>query len=235
MLLTLHTFSGAPRGWRVLMGMTFKGLTPDTRFMSYSDKDHHQPEFLALNPRATVPVLETDTGILRDSIAILAWLDREYPEKPLFGATPAQASEIWQITMECYDYLREGNRQLLTSVFSGDGTVPAEGSAERERLQSAADLVHAECRYLESILSDGRLYLCGDTPGAADAVAFPEIRLMQRAVETKHDLLSALGFAYPPDLYPKVADWKARLNGDPGVAATMPAHWGATPLHRETA
>ena len=103
------------------------------------------------------------------------------------------------------------------------------------RKDTNADLVHAECRYLESILSDGRWYLCGDAPGAADAVAFPEIRLMQRVVETKHDLLSALGFAYPPDLYPKVADWRARLNGDPGVAATIPAHWGATPLHRETA
>ena len=235
MSLKLHIISGAPRGWRVLMGLAFKGLGLEIQLLSFSAKDHHKPEFLSLNPRATIPVLEMETGVLRDSIAILAWLDRAYPEKPLFGATPAQAAEIWQITMECCDYLREGTNQLLSPVFSGDGTVPREGSEERKKLQAAADLVHAECRYLESILADGRLYLGGQGPSAADAVAFPEIRLMQRAVETKHDLLSALGFAYPPDLYPKVADWKARLNDDPAVVATIPSHWGETPLQRKTA
>ncbi len=229
MTLILHTFSGAPRGWRVLLGMSFKGLSPDIRYLNYSEKEHHKPDFLKLNPRATAPTLETKNGALRDSIAILAWLDREYPENPLFGTTPQEAGMIWQTTMECCDYLRKSTDQLLSLVFSSDGSVPAEGSTERDALDTAAELAHAECRFLEDILSDGRLYLCGDLPSAADAVAFPEIRIMQRAVETKHELMSALGFGYPPDLYPKVADWKARLNDDPGVAATMPPHWNAAP------
>ncbi|MGJ8573021.1 MAG: glutathione S-transferase family protein [Hoeflea sp.] len=230
----LHTFSGAPRGWRVLLGLAFKGLKAEIRYMSVSDKDHHTPEFLALNRRATAPVLQTDDGILRDSIAILGWMDRAFPERPLFGANPQQAGEIWQITMECCDYLREANRQLLTQVFTSDGTVPPESSSDRDRFQSAADLLHAECRYLESILSDGRAYLSGNSPGAADAVAFPEIRLVQRAVETKHDLMAALGFSNPAETYPEVANWKARLNANPDVAATMPPHWGKSALHRET-
>lgn len=224
-MLKLHTFSGAPRGWRVLLGLAFKGLEPEVHLMNVQTKDHHTPEFLALNARSTVPVLETVNGILRDSIAILAWLDRAYPDKPLFGTTSAQAGEIWQTTMECCDYLRDANHQLLSKVFSSDGSVPPEGSDARTGLQAAADLLHAECRYLENILSDGRPYLSGDTPGAADAIAFPEIRLIQRAVETKHDLMSAVGFAYPPDHYPLVAGWKARLNDTPNVAATMPPHW----------
>ncbi|MBL4800961.1 MAG: glutathione S-transferase N-terminal domain-containing protein [Emcibacter sp.] len=132
MTLILHTFSGAPRGWRVLLGMSFKGLTPDIRYLNYSEKDHHKPGFLKLNPRATAPTLETKTGVLRDSIAILAWLDREYPEKPLFGATPQEAGIIWQTTTECNDYLRKSTDQLLSLVFSSDGSVPAEGSAERD-------------------------------------------------------------------------------------------------------
>lgn len=227
---TLHIFSGAPPGWRVHLGLAFKGITPEIRRMSNDDKDQHQPEFLALNPRGTAPVLEADGLILRDSIAILAWLDREYPLKPLFGENPQQAAEIWQITMECCEFLRQANHQLLTRVFPGDGTVPDEGSPERMQLQAAADLAHAECRYLEQILSDDRSYLGGETPSAADAVAFPEVRLIQRAVETKHALMSALGFGFPPALYPNVASWKDRLNSDARVAATMPPHWTATPV-----
>ncbi|UYV38393.1 glutathione S-transferase family protein [Rhodobacteraceae bacterium D3-12] len=229
MSLVLHLFSGAPTGWRVHLGLTFKNLAADIRRLSNDDKDQLRPEFLAISPRAKAPVLETETGVVRDSIAILAWLDRAYPENPLFGSTPAQASEIWQITMECCEYLRAANHQLLSRVFPSDGSMPSEGSTERDALQLGAKMAHAECRYLEDILSDGRLYLGGDVPSAADAVAFPEIRLLQRGVETKHALMSAFGFGNPPETYPHTASWKARLNEDPRIAATLPPHWGETP------
>ncbi|MFS8185045.1 glutathione S-transferase family protein [Pseudovibrio denitrificans] len=232
MVLSLYTISGAPRGWRVLLGLVFKGLSADVIYLKASEKEHKQPEFTALNPRATVPVLTSDHGVLRDSIAILAWLDRAYPEKPLFGHSPEVAAEIWQLTMECCDYLREANRQLLVPVFAGDGSSPEAGSDAARQLNAAAELAHAECRYLEGIFSDGRAYLCGDEPSAADAIAFPEVRLIQRAVETKHDLMASLGFMHPPDLYPFVAAWKTRLNEDPRVEATMPTHWQAPqPAH----
>lgn len=235
MTLVLHMFSGAPAGWRVHLGLTFKNLDAEIRTLSNADKDQLLPEFLAISPRAKAPVLETKTGVVRDSIAILAWLDRAHPENPLFGTTPAQAGEIWRITMECCEYLRAANHELLSRVFPSDGSIPDDGSAEREALQLGADMVHAECLYLEDILSNGRLYLGGDAPSAADAVAYPEIRLLQRGAETKHALMSELGLSNPSDLYPNVADWRARLNDDPSVTATLPPHWGETPLKTKPA
>ena len=228
---TLYTFSGAPRGWRVLLGLAFKGIDADIETLSVSDKDHHTSSFLKLNPRATIPVLTFSNIVLRDSIAILAWLDRAYPNRPLFGRSTDEASVIWQISMECCDYLREGTHQILRQVFSSDGHVPDNGSAEHQTLKAGADLVHAECSYLEDLLSDGRTFLAGDSPSAADAIVFPEIRLMQRAVETKNPLMASVGFGYPPDLYPILASWKDRMNAMPEVAATLPDHWQEkTPL-----
>jgi len=211
------------------MGLAFKGLKADIRFISFSESDQFTPEFRAINPRSTVPVLETKDGVLRDSISILAWLDRAYPSIPLFGSTPAQAREIWQITMECCDYLREANRQLLTPVFAGDGTIPKPGSQELTTLRTAAKLAHNECAYLEDILKDGRLYLSGETPGAADAVAFPEIRLLQRAIETKLDLTRELNFTRLSEDYPHVSAWIDKLNKVPAVRATIPTHWKLSP------
>ncbi len=222
---TVYTFSGAPRGWRVLLGLAFKGLDADVRLLSIAGQDHKKPDFLALNPRAKAPVLIAGTTVLRDSIAILAWLDRAYPEHPLFGETADEAATIWQIAMECREYLRKGNQQLLSRAFFTDAIVPAVGSADQEKLMAEAALVHNECGYLEEILSDGRPFLAGDRPTAAEAIAFPEIRLLQRAVETRHDLMNAAGFGYPPDLYPRLASWKNRLNEMPDVEATMPPHW----------
>ena len=222
---TLYQFSGAPRGWRVLLGLAFKGIQADVKNLDYSDRDHHKADFKTLNPRSTVPVLVAGETTLRDSIAILAWLDRAFPEQPLFGNTQEEAALIWQIAMECADYLREANRVLLTLAFSSNGEVPSAGSAAEETLKKGANLMHAECRYLEKLLSDGRPFLAGDRPTAADAVAFPEIRLLQRAVLTKNDMMASVGFGYPPDHYPKTAIWKNRLNQMPEVAATTPPHW----------
>lgn len=227
MTLTLHGFSGAPRVWRVLVALVFKDLAAEYRIMSFADGDHKKPAFLKLNPRGTAPVLETDTGVLSDSIAILGWLDRAYPARPLFGENAADAAEIWQITMEVCDYFREANQQFLTQVFPHSGEVPPGGSDALAALTTAADLINAECLYLDNILSDGRLYLSGKTPGGADAVAYPEARLLQRAIETKAELVAAAGVADLGSTYPNLAAWLARLNGDAKVAATLPAHWNS--------
>ncbi|WP_422375023.1 glutathione S-transferase family protein [Roseibium sp.] len=221
----LYQFSGAPRSWRVRLGLAFKGLDAEIRTLSVSDKDHHKPDFVALNPRSTVPVLVAGETRLRDSIAILAWLDRVHPLAPLFGETPDEAACIWQISMECADYLRAANHALLSQVFSSDGSVPPPESEDRKRLEAAAQLLHAECAYLEELLKDERLFLAGDRPTAADAIAFPEIRLVQRAVMTRNALMATVGFGFPPDRYPKTAEWKDRLNSMPEIAATMPEHW----------
>ncbi len=225
MTITVHTFSGSPRGWRVLLGLAFKDLGWNTNYLSLAQSDHRKPEFLSLNPRHTVPVVEAGGVVLRDSIAILAWLDRQHPEKPLFGNTPCEAADIWQISMECCDYLRDANRQLLTEVFFGDGTVPDRGTGKRQSLQTAVNLVHAELQYLEALLASGRHFLAGDTPSAADAIAYPEVRLLQRAHETKHHMMTTLGFEPPEQTCPQLAAWKLRIEELPGVAATAPAHW----------
>jgi glutathione S-transferase len=49
------------------------------------------PEFLAINPGGTVPVLETDDGTcLSECLAICRYLERLHPEPSLFGSSPRQ-------------------------------------------------------------------------------------------------------------------------------------------------
>ncbi|WP_241482710.1 glutathione S-transferase N-terminal domain-containing protein [Leisingera sp. ANG-M7] len=223
MTLTIHTISGAPRAWRVLAGLALKGLSWDQNVLSASDGEHKREPFLSLNPRGTVPVLEEGGCVIRDSIAALAWLDRAYPERPIFGSSPDEAAEIWQITMEASSYLRDACHAVLAPVLV-QRIAPVPGSPEEAALKTAAEALHRECRWLEGLL-DGRPYLAGDTPSAADAVAFPEIRLIQRAVETRHEVMERLGFGFPPDHYPRLADWKERMSALPGMAKTLPPHW----------
>ncbi len=222
MAILIHTISGAPRPWRVLLGLAFKGLAWEMRLLSASDGDLRSDAFLSINPRGTVPVLESGDVLLRDSIACLAWLDRAYPKPPLFGKTAAASAQIWQQTMETCDYLRDASHELLSRAFSS--TPPAKGSDKYSKLEAGADAMHFECKRLNKALED-RPFLSGSQPSAADAVTFPELRLVQRAVETKHELMSELGFGEPSSLYPALAKWKIRVEEYPGVWETMPPHW----------
>jgi len=94
MTLTLTTISGAQRGCRVLLGLAFKGLTADIKALKLLESEHKKEPFLSINPRGTVPVLESDGVVIRDSVAILAWLDRKFPDKPIFGSTHEEAAQI---------------------------------------------------------------------------------------------------------------------------------------------
>jgi len=224
MTLTVHTVSGAPRPWRVLLGLTFKGLNYETHYLEASQAEHKAPAYLKLNPRGKVPVLEAGSLVLRDSIAILAWLDRRYPDRPLFGETADEAALIWQTTMECCDYLRAAGQNLLFPILVLNEALPAPNSNEMAALVAAGDAMHAECHYLEALL-DGNPFLGGQRPSAADAIAFPEIRLIQRGLERKPEHMAAAGFDNAAALYPRVVEWKARVGALEGVDKTLPIHW----------
>ncbi|OYV31266.1 MAG: glutathione S-transferase, partial [Acidocella sp. 20-61-6] len=54
-----------------------------------------RPEYLALNPAATVPTLVEDNGlVIPDSAVICEYLEDAYPETPLLGRTIAERVEV---------------------------------------------------------------------------------------------------------------------------------------------
>ena len=221
---TIYALSGAPNAWRTLLGFTFKGVDYDVRYLEGSKREHKAPDFLKLNPRGKAPVLEAGDIVVRDSLAILAWMDRAYPERLLFGDAACEAAAIWQAVMECSEYLQPATSGVVFPVFAGDGTAPAEGSAGEEALRAAAAALDAELRVLESVLG-GDAFLFGAAPGAADAVAYPEIGRVQRAIDTKPGAMAAIGYDRFDQRYPRLAAWRDRVAGLPGVDRTVPIHW----------
>jgi len=224
MQITVHTVSGAPRGWRVLLGLTFKGIDYDIRLLEASKGEHKAPDYLALNPRGTVPTIVADDLVLKDSLGTLAWLDRQFPARPLFGETAGQAAAIWQVVFEANDYLRTAINDVFFPLLVKGESFPDPGTEAATATTEAIERLQFECQRLETLL-DGQPYLGGDTASAADAVCFPEIRLIQRAVETKHEDMQAYGMAQLGELYPNLEAWKSRISGLPGYERTTPAHW----------
>ena len=218
MSLEIWTVSGAPSPWRAALGMAFKGLDYDVHLLSAAQKEHKSDAYRAINPRGTVPTVKDGDATLSQSIAILAWLDREYPDAPLFGDTPQDAALIWQRTMEIFDYLPDATSGVLSPIFF-------QGADEAtDDLKNASNNLQSELAHLTGILGEDH-YLSGERPGAADAVAFPHVRLIQRAMETKPEIMQALGLPDLTSVSTEIADWIGRIEALPNVAATFPPHW----------
>ena len=57
MAITFYAGSGSPYAWRVWLALEHKQLPYDLKMLSFSNREHRAPEYLAINPRGKVPAL----------------------------------------------------------------------------------------------------------------------------------------------------------------------------------
>jgi glutathione S-transferase len=210
--------SGSQPSWRVLLALEVKRLPYKSHLLSFSAGEHKTPEFLKLNPRHRVPVLRDGDYVLNESVAILTYLDRKYPEVPLFGRTPEEAGMIWRTVQEFTHYLEPALVDgVVRPIFFN--RVDA-----RESIEAKAKDVHVELQGYEAQLA-GRHWLVGNALSAADIVVFPQLMGLLRAATrpaAEGLKLDLLPFA---EKYPQLAAWLARIEALPGYENTYPPHW----------
>ena len=94
-IMKLYTYDSAPNPARLKMFLDYKGIEIDTQQIDMTKMEQHSEEFLTVCPNATVPTLVLDDGTrLTEVVAIVHFLESEYPEKPLLGETPIERAMI---------------------------------------------------------------------------------------------------------------------------------------------
>lgn len=89
--MRLFDFDRAPNPRRVRIFLAEKQLDIPRVSVNLYRREQLSPEFLAINPGGTVPVLETDDGtFLTECVAICRYLDHLQPEPTLFGGNARQ-------------------------------------------------------------------------------------------------------------------------------------------------
>lgn len=95
--MRLFDFNRAPNPRRARIIIAEKGLNIQRVPVNLYEKEQLTPEFLAINPAGTLPVLETDDGVyLTETVAICHYLERLYPEPPLLGKSPIDSAMVLQ-------------------------------------------------------------------------------------------------------------------------------------------
>jgi maleylacetoacetate isomerase/maleylpyruvate isomerase len=80
---TLHSAWRATAPYRVRIGLALKGLAYDYAAVDLIAGQQREPAYRAVNPQGLTPALDIGDRVLTQSLAILEWLEEEYPEPPI--------------------------------------------------------------------------------------------------------------------------------------------------------
>jgi glutathione S-transferase len=218
MALEVYWASGSPFSWRVLLTLEVKHLRYQSKLLTFSQREHKSPAYLALNPRGKVPTLKDGDFVLYESLAIMAYLDSAYPERPLFGRTPRETGTIWRLVSEDLSYLCDPIGKVVGPLFIG-------GAAGKEaEIRAAATTVHAELARVEAVVAKSP-WLAGAALSAADIVVFPWVQMLLRAAAKEAAQPLNLEFLPFAVRYPCLAAWVKCTEALPGYDRTYPPHW----------
>ncbi len=175
-MLKFYDCSTAPSPRRARMVIAEKRVDVETIEVDLRSGAHFAPDFQAINPRCTVPVLVTEDGeALCDNAAIVRYLEALYPDPPLLGTTPldqARTAEwIWRVEtdglMAIMEALRNASKSMKDRALPGPHPVAQIPElAERGRERGARFFT-----VLDERLKD-RPWLVGETFSFADISAF---------------------------------------------------------------
>ncbi len=218
MALELYWGSGSPYSWRVQLALEYKRVPYESHLLQFEKQEHKSPQMLRMNPRGRVPVLRDGDFVVFESLACLIYLDRKYPEPPLFGRTPEEAASIMRVINEYQAYVEAPLLQIVSAVFF-------ETLDEKiEEVTRATHVMAGEARTIENRLSASD-WLVGEHVSAADMVVFPQIMLLLRALEKRDAGDLRTRFLPMEQHYPAIARWIQRVEQLPGYEKTYPPHW----------
>jgi glutathione S-transferase len=214
----LFWISGSPFAWRVQLALEVKGIPYTSRQLQASKREHKAPAFLAINPRGKVPALKDGDIVIHESLAIVAYLDRRYPDPPLFGRDAKEAARIWQQVCEIASYLEGPAARVNRPIFFN------KVAENEDDILAAMTEIRAELARFEGELGRDP-WLAGSAVSAADICAYPFLKSLLRAAGKAEAAPLALDLLPFADRYPKIARWMARVEALPGADRAYPPHW----------
>jgi len=230
MAIDVYWGSGSPYAWRVLLALEYKGLPYTSHILQFSKQEHKSPHMLHLNPRGRVPVLKDGDYVCFESLAVLYYLDRKYPQPRIFGSTPEEGGVIMRVICEYQAYIEPHLMNIVNAVFTRsanlrrDSNLRNDPNPYNDQIASDMHAVASEARTIEARLSKSD-WVVGESFSAVDMVIFPGIQLLRRALERPEGRELSSRFMPVEVNYPALGRWLTRVENLPGYERTYPPHW----------
>ena len=199
----------SPSPKRVRMFLAEKGLSVEEILVDTMKGQHLEAEFLALNPWATIPVLELSDGTcISEAIACCRYLEETHPEPPLMGRNPQEKAVIamWEHRMEwdgfvgVAEMLRNTADRMKGRGLTGTSSfeqIPALAERGKKRVNIFHNMLEARCS------ESG--FIAGDMFTVADITAFVSLEF------------GAAAGLEPPDRLSNLARWRTEVKDRPSA------------------
>jgi maleylacetoacetate isomerase len=99
MSLVLYDYWRSSASYRVRIALALKRVEHDRVAVNLLDGEQSDQAYRARNPQGLVPMLEADGVRLTQSLAIIAWLDAQYPDPPLLPPGSADRAHVLALAL----------------------------------------------------------------------------------------------------------------------------------------
>lgn len=189
--------------YRVRIALNLKGVDYQSVPTDLLAASHKAADYVARNPQGFVPMLSIDGHDLTQSLAIIDYLDANYPDPPMVSSDPAtRAKTLAQALVIAADIHPVNNLRILgylKSQFGADDAAVAKWYRHWIVEGFAA---------LEAMAPEQGLF-GGDLPNLADVCLVPQMANARR-------------FDTPLDAFPKLVRIDAALQALPAFAKAAP-------------
>jgi maleylpyruvate isomerase len=167
--MLLHSFFRSGAAYRVRIALNLKGLAYEVAPRNLRRNEQREPGYLTVNPQGLVPALETDDGVLTQSLAICEYLDETFPEPPLLPRDPRMRARVraFADVIAC-DVHPIQNLKILKRLKDL-------GLSEEQVAAWAAEAIENGFDACEALIADQQGPFCfGDRPTLADVFLVPQ-------------------------------------------------------------
>jgi len=121
MKLVLYDYYRSSASYRVRIALNLKGLDYQRVPVNLLENEQKDEAYRAMNPQGFVPMLEADGTRITQSLAIIGWVDRQFPDPPLLPPDSLDRAHVVALAMTIAADIHPLNNLRVLKRLSGLG------------------------------------------------------------------------------------------------------------------